>query len=276
MRVDAHQHFWRYDAADPAFDWITPGMRAIKRSYAPADLEPELAAHGLDGSVLVQVAQTPEENHFLLGLAEANSKVLGVVGWVDLCAENVGESLDRLVQNPKFKGARRIVQAEPAEIMLDPAFQRGIAALGPRGLGYDILVYAVQLPEALELVRRFPEQRFVIDHIAKPAIKAGQLEPWATHMRELGRRPNVWCKVSGMVTEADLEAWKPDHLKPYLDVVFEAFSASRLMFGSDWPVCLLAGSYADVYRVVDDYTASLGEDARVQLFGGSAAEFYRL
>jgi L-fuconolactonase len=276
MRVDAHQHFWRYDASDASFDWITVEMDAIRRSFTPADLEPELALHGFDGAVLVQVAEAPEENRFLLELARAHSTVLGVVGWVDLCAEDVGEKLDELVLEPKFKGVRRIVQAEPAEIMLDPAFQRGIAALGPRGLGYDILIYWPQLPEAIELVRRFPEQRFVVDHVAKPPIEKAETEPWATNMRELSRQPNVWCKLSGLVTEADVRAWKPDHLKPYLDVVFEAFSPSRLMFGSDWPVCLLAGSYADVYRVVDDYTAGLGEGERSQLFGGTAAEFYRL
>jgi L-fuconolactonase len=276
MRIDAHQHFWNYAASDPAFAWINHEMAAIRRSFSPDELAPELVAHGLDASVLVQVAQTLEENRYLLDIAKQHEFVKGVVGWVDLCAEDVGATLDALVLEPKFKGVRRIVEVEPAAIMLDPAFQRGIAALGPRQLSYDILVYAHQLPEAIELARCFPEQCFVVDHVAKPPIKKGEVEPWARHMRDIGREPNVWCKVSGMVTEADRAAWQPDQLRPYLDVVFEAFSPSRLMFGSDWPVCLLAASYADVYRVVDDYTAGFSEADRSRLFGDTAAEFYRI
>jgi L-fuconolactonase len=213
----------------------------------------------------------------LLELAEHHSIIKGVVGWVDLRAADVERDLERFAAHPKFSGVRHVVQDEPdVNFMLGAEFQRGIGKLRAFQLTYDILIYPKQLPAAIELARRFPEQPFVLDHIAKPHIKDGTLSPWREQIRELARSPNVLCKVSGMVTEADHAAWKPADFTPYLDVVFEAFGEDRLMYGSDWPVCLRAGSYAQTFALVDDYTRQLTTSARERFFGANAATFYRL
>ena len=272
MRLDAHQHFWSYDAAQ--YPWIPPGS-PLHRSWLPDDLAALQQPLGFDGSIAVQARQVVEESDWLLGLADKHANVKGVVGWVDLRADRVEVDLDRLAKHPKFVGVRHVVQEEPDDdFMLGREFQRGISKLAAYGLTYDILIYPKQLPAAIRLVENFPEQPFVLDHIAKPFIKAGTLEPWATQLRRLAKLPNVHCKVSGMLTEADHQAWHAEQFRPYLDTVFEAFGPARLMYGSDWPVCLFAGSYEQAYRLVDDYARGVTAAERAGLFGGNAAAFY--
>jgi L-fuconolactonase len=272
MRLDAHQHFWSYDVAQ--YPWIPPGS-PLHRSWLPADLAALQRPLGFDGSIAVQARQVIEESDWLLGLADQHETVKGVIGWVDLRSDRVEADLERLAQHSKFVGVRHVVQEEPdADFMLGREFQRGISKLAAYGLTYDILIYPKQLEAAIRLADNFPAQPFVLDHIAKPAIKAGTIEPWATQLRRLAQQPNVHCKVSGMLTEADHQAWSPGQFRPYLDVVFEAFGPSRLMYGSDWPVCLFAGSYEQAYRLVDDYTRGLTDHERAGLFGGNAAAFY--
>lgn len=268
MKIDAHQHFWRYDPAQ--YPWIPEGS-PLHRDWLPADLAALQQPLGLDGSVAVQARQNIAESDWLLGLADADARVKAVVGWVDLRSENVGVDLERLARHPKFSGVRHVVQDEPDDMfMLRPDFLRGIAQLQPLGLTYDILIFPKQLPAAIDLVARFTDQPFVLDHIAKPHIKAGALSPWREQIRQLAAAPNVMCKVSGMVTEADHRAWKADDIRPYLDVIFEAFGTSRLMWGSDWPVCLFAARYEQCLRLVEDYAA--GNHAAI--FAGNCARFY--
>lgn len=270
--MDSHQHFWRYDTAQ--YPWIAPGS-VLQRDWLPHDLAPLLATAGLDGCIAVQARQTVEESRWLLQLADDSPIIRGVVGWVDLRSEHVEEQLAELSPHPKFVGVRHVVQDEPdLNFMLGEQFLRGIALLPRYGLTYDILIFPTQLPAAIELVRRFPEQPFVLDHLAKPFIRNGTLSPWREQIRELAQAPNVWCKVSGMVTEAWHGAWKPDDFTPYLDVVFEAFGPRRILYGSDWPVCLLAGSYAQVFGLVADYIAQLSADERSAVLGETACGFY--
>jgi len=272
MKLDSHQHFWSYDAAQ--YPWIPPGS-PLHRNWLPPDLAPLLATAGLDGCIAVQARQTLEESHWLLELAEHHAIIKGVVGWVDLRSPDVDRDLEALARHPKFAGVRHVVQDEPdVNFMLGAEFLRGIGKLRAHRLTYDILIFPQQLPAAIELARRFPEQPFVIDHIAKPHIKDGTLEPWRTQIRELAKAPNVLCKVSGLVTEADHALWKPADFMPYLDIVFEAFGEDRLMYGSDWPVCLFAASYARMFMLIDDYTRTLSATARGKFFGSNAARFY--
>lgn len=275
MRIDAHQHFWKYDAS--AYEWIDNNMAVLKRDFLPGDLQPLLATSGFDGSIAVQACQTIEETQWLLSLAEKSSVIRGVVGWVDLCSRDVEKQLDGLSNHPRLVGVRHVVQAEPDdEFMLRSDFQRGIARLDEYGLTYDLLLYPRHLPVAVKLVQRFPQQRFVLDHIAKPGIADGLVEPWASDVRELAKYENVYCKVSGMVTEARWKQWKPENFRAYLDVVFEAFGPQRLMIGSDWPVCTLSASYAETVAIVKDYIRQLGADQQEQILGGNCASFYGL
>lgn len=274
MTIDSHQHFWRYTASE--YPWMKPEW-SIRRDFLPPDLAREMAKVGIEGCVAVQAQQTVAEAHWLLSLADAHPFIRGVVGWVDLQSERVEEQLTELAGHPRFVGVRHVVQDEPEDgFMLRPAFQRGIGKLRQFNLAYDILVFPKQLPAAIQLAANFPEQRFVLDHIAKPFIRDGTLSPWREQIRELAKAPNVWCKVSGMVTEADWIAWQPADFRPYLDIVFAAFGEERLMFGTDWPVCTLAGSYAQVHELANDYTRSLTAEARSKFFGGNATAFYRL
>ena len=252
-------------------------LASLRRDYLPEHLAPLLAHAGLAGCVAVQAQQTVAEARWLLTLADAHPIIKGVVGWVDLQSERVEEQLAELAQHPRFVGVRHVVQDEPEDdFMLRPAFQRGIGKLRQFNLAYDLLVFPKQLPAAIQLAANFPEQRFVLDHIAKPFIRDGTLSPWREQVRELAKAPNVWCKVSGMVTEAKWDGWRAEDLRPYLDVVFAAFGAERLMFGTDWPVCTLAGSYAQVHTLADDYTRTLTAEARAKFFGGNATAFYQL
>lgn len=275
MRIDGHQHFWHYSAAK--YPWIGPGLERLARDYVPEDLAPLLAAEGIDGSVAVQARQSLEESHWLLALAEAHPFVKGVVGWVDLQSDRVGDDLHALAGNPKFVGVRHVVQDEPdPRFVLGTAFGRGLRQLHQHGLTYDLLVYPNQLPAAIELVGLLPEQPFVVDHLAKPRIAAGEIESWERDIRAIARHDNVCCKVSGMVTEAVRKGWTRDDFTPYLDVVLDAFGPARLMMGSDWPVCLLAGEYADVAAIPREYFARLSGDEQALIHGGTAARFYGL
>jgi L-fuconolactonase len=274
MRVDSHQHFWKYDPV--AYAWIDESMSALKEDFLPERLAPLLQRSGFHGSIAVQASTTVAETRYYLELARANPLIRGVVGWVDLCAPDVGAILADLAHDPKLVGIRHVVQGEPDGFMGRADFQRGIGVLASFGLSYDILVYARQLPGAIELARAFPEQRFVLDHLGKPSIRAGAIEPWRTHLRQLAALPNVSCKLSGMVTEADWKTWTAPQLTPYLDTALECFGSRRAMIGSDWPVCCLAGPYERVVGVVSDYIAKLSVDEQDAILGGTAATFYRL
>lgn len=275
MTIDAHQHFWKFDPLRDA--WIDDSMRILQRDFLPAELKSVLAENGVDGCVAVQAGQSEDETLFLLGLAAQYDFIKGVVGWVDLRAENIGERLAYFERFPKLKGFRHIVQAEAdVNFMLRPTFKRGIAQLEKFGFTYDILIFPHQMGAALELVKSFPSQKFVIDHLAKPYIKDGFFEGWAVQMRELARCENVWCKVSGLVTEADWNHWQYEHFVPYLDLVFETFGARRLMFGSDWPVCLLGGSYRQAKGILDRYLEPFSSQERNMVLGGSALNFYNI
>ena len=275
MRIDAHQHFWKYDPLE--YDWIDDRMAALRRDFLPADLKAQLEHGGFDGSVAVQARQSLDETRRLLELAEKSPFILGVVGWVDLRSPDLRAQLERFAANPKFVGVRHVIQSEPDDrFLLRPDFLRGVGMLAEFGLTYDILIYPRQLPAAIEFVRKFPNQPFVLDHLAKPPIATGMLEPWASGIRELAKSENVWCKVSGMVTEAEWSDRLPQTYRPYLDVVFEAFGTKRLMFGSDWPVCTVAASYGAVCTIVAKYLDQFSSEEKDAVFGGNAARFWPL
>lgn len=272
MRLDSHQHFWKFNPAE--YGWMQPDW-PIRCDFLPSDLQPLLNQHRLDGSIAVQARQTIEESGWLLSLADQSPLIKGVVGWVDLRSDRVEEQLAELAPHPRFVGVRHVVQDEPDDrFMLRPDFIRGISKLKQFDLTYDLLVFPQQLPAAIELVRQFPEQAFVLDHIAKPRIRDGTLSPWREHIRELAQAPNVCCKVSGLVTEADWVSWKAEDFRPFLDIIFESFGEARLMFGSDWPVCLLAGSYERVFELVEEYVQQLNAEGRAKFLGENAARFY--
>lgn len=274
-RIDAHQHFWQFDAERDA--WITPDMAVIRRDFLPADLQPILQAHGLEGCVAVQASQSETETDWLLSLAADHDFIRGVVGWIDLRAENVAERLAHYAQFDKLKGFRHVLQGEADRaLMLRPEFRRGLAALCQHGFTYDLLVLPDQLGYAAELAQAFPTQPFVLDHLAKPLIKAGELEPWRRDIQALAVHENVLCKVSGMVTEADWQLWQPADFRTYLDVVFEAFGTGRVLFGSDWPVCNVAGGYGHMHALVADYVARLSATEQAGFWGDNATRFYRL
>ena len=275
MRVDAHQHFWRYNAVRDA--WITDDMSVLKRDFLPEEFAREREANGIDASVAVQADQSEEETRFLLDLAKANSRIAGVVGWIDLRSPRVGERLEHFSDCEKLRGFRHIAQAEPDDrFLLRDDFLKGIAHLRAFSFTYDILIYPRQLPAALQLVAKFPEQRFVVDHLAKPEIKSREIETWTRYMKRIAENRNVFCKLSGMVTEADWRQWKAADFHPYLDVAFDAFGPERLMFGSDWPVCLVAASYRQVKGIVEEYLKNFSAQDRENIFGDNATRFYGL
>ncbi len=274
-RIDAHQHFWQFDPVRDA--WITDDMAAIQRDFLPADLQPILQQHRLDGCVVVQSDQSPAENAFQLANADAHDFIKGVVGWVDLQAENVAERLDYYQQFAKLKGFRHVLQGEADRaLMLKPAFQRGIGELEPRGFTYDLLILPDQLGYAAELAAAFPRQPFVVDHIAKPPIRAQEIDAWMRDIRTLAAHENVCCKVSGMVTEADWQHWEPEDFRPYLDVVFAAFGPRRVLYGSDWPVCNVAGGYARAIGILEDYLRPFSAAEQALFWGDNAVRFYGL
>jgi len=251
-------------------------MSVLRRDFLPEELQPLLGQQGIDGSVAVQADQSEDETHFLLRLADEYPFILGVVGWVDLLAPKLEERLEYFSRFERLRGVRHIAQTESDHFLARGDVVHRIGMLRDFGLSYDILVYPQQLPSVLSMVERLPHQSFVLDHLAKPLIREGRMKTWAGLMKELADHPNVWCKASGMVTEADWTGWQPGDIHPYLDVVFEAFGPDRLMFGSDWPVCLLAASYQDVWGLVDGYVGQMSTAEREKLFGGNAAAFYGL
>jgi L-fuconolactonase len=324
-RIDAHQHFWKFD---PVRDtWIGDDMYVLRRDFLPHHLSPMLKAGGMDGCIVVQVDQSPEENAFQLAYAAEHPFIKGVVGWVDLQADDIADQLALYHRNPLLKGFRHILQGEAQrDFMLRPAFLNGISQLSRYGFTYDILIYPDQLPFARDLVRRFPNQPFVLDHLGKPDIKNGRgggaeapgsgagtpgngtgspggpgngagtpgngtgspggpgngagtpgsLAVWRKEIRELAAAENVYCKVSGMVTEAAWLNWKKADFRPYLDTIVEAFGIKRLLFGSDWPVCLLSGTYAEMAAIVGEYFEVFSATERAAFFGGNAAAFYHI
>ena len=272
MRIDAHQHFWRYNADRDR--WITDQMAPLKNDFLPEQLIPELKANGLHGCIAVQTDQSEAETNFLLDLAGRYEAIHGVVGWLDLRADNVTQRLDWFSRYPKLCGFRHIAQSEPEGFLVREDFFRGIKLLGEHGFTYDILIYEMQLPAAIDLVARFPDQRFVLDHMAKPGVRENRYLPWARFIKLLAENPNVYCKISGLVTESDWKEWRPGDFKPYLDMVFESFGVERLMFGSDWPVCLLAAGYTQVVQLVADYMKDRPVADQDKIFGLNAAYFY--
>jgi L-fuconolactonase len=275
MRVDAHVHFWRYRPEDYA--WIDGRMGVLQRDFLPQDLEPQARHLGFDGAIAVQARQDPAETAWLLELAARHRFVRGVVGWVDLQAPDVRDALARAAADHRLVGVRHIAQDEPDDrFLVRPEFLRGIAALAHFDLAYDVLVYPRHLPVALELVRRFPAQRFVLDHLAKPDIRRGALAEWARDLRALAACANVMAKLSGLVTEADWQGWRAEQIRPCLDVAFECFGPDRLLIGSDWPVCTLAGDYERVMGVVTDYLARRPASECDAVLGGNAFHFWRL
>jgi L-fuconolactonase len=275
MNIDSHQHFWRYNSARHA--WIQDSMSVLKRDFLPADLALEFDSNAIDASVAVQADQSEQETLFLLDLAKGNKRIAGVVGWVDLLSPKLDERLTYFSQFAKLRGLRHVAQDEPDNhFLMRPDFTRAISRLPDFGLTYDILIYPRHLPAATELVAKFPGQRFVVDHLAKPEIKIRRIAYWASRMRIIAANPNVYCKLSGLVTETDWQQWTAKEFEAYLDVVFEAFGVDRLMFGSDWPVCLLAAGYQQVKHIVEDYVNREVPSAKEKIFGGNAIRFYGL
>ena len=275
MYLDAHQHFWYYNPEEHV--WMTEDMDVLKHDFLQDDLTPLLQGTGFDGTIVVQARQTLEETEWLLELSDRYEQIKGVVGWVDLRSPEISAQLEKYSKHPKLKGVRHVVHDEPDDhFMLLPEFQRGIAALKEFNLTYDLLLFPKHLPIALQLVEQFPEQPFVIDHISKPFIKDGLISPWKEDMITIAQHSNVFCKISGMVTEANWKQWKTDDFTPYLDTVFEAFGVDRLMIGSDWPVCTLCGNYATVLNIVRDYLQQFPVETREKILGGNCAKFYHI
>jgi L-fuconolactonase len=273
MKIDAHQHFWRYDPRRDS--WITPEMVMLQRDFLPSNLAGELHSSGIQACIAVQADQSEAETLFLLQLAEQCPEIVGVVGWVDLRSPGLHDRLEYFSRFPRLVGFRHIVQAEPDDSFLRREdFLRGVALLSEFGFTYDILIYPKHLHAAVEFVRRLPGQRLVLDHMAKPQIKSAEIREWAAQIKAMAELPNVHCKVSGLVTEAEWKKWKPEDFKPYLDVVFAAFGTQRLMFGSDWPVCLLSGTYAAVMALVENYMSDFSQAERDAVFGLNAHRFY--
>jgi L-fucono-1,5-lactonase len=277
-RIDAHQHFWTYGAEN--YSWIDPAS-VVARDFTPADLEPQLRALNIDGTVAVEARSQVDETEDLLEHARQNRFVRGVVGWLPLVDAKVGDLIDRYASDPKLRGLRHAIAAEAdPDFMLREDFNRGVALLHRAGHGaglrFDLLLVPANLSRAPAFVDRHPRQIFILDHLAKPGIEARQVEPWATQLRELARRPNVYCKVSGLVTEADRRSWTPSDLRPYLDVALEAFTPERLLFGSDWPMCLLATTYGGWLSTVHDWVSALSPHEQRRILGESAIEAYGL
>jgi L-fuconolactonase len=276
MKIDSHQHFWIYNSRD--YDWIDDRMKLLRRDYLPADLEPELKNAGYSGSVAVQARQSLEETRWLIGLSEKSDFIKGVVGWVDLCSEyDLKEQLDEFCKSDKFVGVRHVVHDEPDDnFMLHDDFLRGISLLKDYNLTYDFLLFPKHLPLAREVVSMFPQQKFVVDHISKPLIRDHLISPWKEDIIQLARNKNVWCKLSGMVTEADWMKRVPEDFGPYLNIIFDAFGTERLMTGSDWPVYKVAGDYSFVTGLVENYITGMDDETRLGILGDNCTEFYNL
>lgn len=275
MRIDSHQHFWKFDPVRDS--WITDDMAVIQKDFLPGDFQPVLKKNDFDGSIVVQSDQSEQENEFQLGNATKHDFIKGVIGWVDLQASDVKAKLAHYSSFRKMKGFRHVLQGESDRaLMLKPGFTNGIRELETFGFTYDILIYADQLKYLPEFVGAFPNQKFVIDHLAKPPIKYHDMREWKRDIENIARFENVYCKISGMVTEADWKNWKQEDFVPYIDVVIEAFGPHRIMYGSDWPVCLVAASYEQMLGIVEEYFSSFSDSEQEMFFGGNAIRFYNL
>jgi L-fuconolactonase len=274
MRIDAHQHFWRYTPEE--YGWIGAPLSALQRDFLPSDLQPLLAQHGIDACIAVQARQSLAETSWLLELAREHPWIGGVVGWVDLRAPDAAQQIASAARDPRLIGLRHAAQDEADDFLLREDFGRGLANLARHDLVYDILVYARQMPAAIELSARFPRQTFVLDHLGKPAVSKREREPWTSHLRALAAHPNVSCKLSGLVTEADWTRWRPMDLAPYLNTALEVFGVERVMFGSDWPVCTLAASYERWLELVSGWSSTLTPSEREAVLGTTAARIYGL
>ncbi len=275
IAIDSHQHFWNYSPQRQT--WMTDEMTLLKRDFLPSDLLPMLKKCSIQGCIAVQASQTEEENTFLLTLANQNDFIKGVVGWVDLQLDQVEQRLARYSKSKKMRGFRHIIHDEAdVDFMLRPDFIRGIGLLKQFDFTYDILIFPKHLPNTLRLVRKYPDQPFVIDHLAKPIIRERKIEDWKRELGAIAACENVYCKVSGMVTEAKWQDWRKEDFTPYLDAVLELFGTNRIMYGSDWPVCTLSASYEDMYEIVTNYFSKFSKIEKENVFGSNAARFYHL
>ena len=275
MKIDSHQHFWKYDPVKEA--WITPEMAVIQKDFLPQDVEPLLSQNNFDGCIAVQADQSEKETHFLLQLASENEFIKAVVGWVDFKDPNIEERLEYFSGFKKLKGFRHIFQAETnPEFMLQKDFCNGIDKLTKYNFTYDILIGSQQWPFVAEFIDKFPEQHFVIDHLAKPDFKKSDFTAFEKMVRVIAKNPNVFCKVSGLVTEAHWHNWKPEDFKTALDIVTENFAIKRLMFGSDWPVCLLSANYPEVIALMENYFSSFSVMDQNAFWGNNALSFYNV
>lgn len=272
--IDTHQHFWKYNPDD--YGWITDDMRVIRKDFLPADLSLVLKENAVDTCISVQADQTEAETDWLLQMADENDFIAGVVGWVDLRSQQIEERLKHYSKFPKLKGFRHVLQGEEPSFMLQENFLNGISKLQQFGFTYDILIFPQHLDAALQLVQQFPDQPFIIDHIAKPYIKDKKIDGWKAGIEKIARFKNVYCKLSGMVTEADWKNWTEEELHPYIDVIVNSFGTNRILFGSDWPVCLLASSYEKWLQVVNGYFAAFTSEEQENVFSKNAIRFYNL
>jgi L-fuconolactonase len=275
FRIDAHQHFWIYNQGE--YKWIDASMTNLHRDFLPPHLDRELKKNGIDFCITVQARQTLQETKWLLELAQNNSFIKGVVGWVDLKSNSVEQDLEQFAAYKKFKGVRHVLQDEDDDrYMLRPDFKKGISQLEKYGFTYDILIYPRHIKYAYTLVCEFPYQKFIVDHLAKPLIKEGKIEPWKKDIQELAKADNVFCKLSGMVTEANWDSWKQEDFVPYMEILLETFGPDRLLFGSDWPVCTVVVKYEQVLRIVTDFISSLSPAEQSHIMGQNAIDFYNL
>ncbi len=275
LKIDAHQHFWRYSASE--FGWIGEHRSQLKRDYLPEELRATISRSGVEGTIAVEARQSEEETEWLLDLADRWSFVRGVVGWLPIAADDFGERLERVAGRPKLRALRHVVQDESdEEFLLRPEFNRGIDKLLARGLAYDILVYERQLPQVVGFVDLHPYQTFILDHCGKPRVGDREMEPWRTRMQELAERINVYCKISGIVTEAQPGQWKPEDIVPYIEAVIDLFGPERVMFGSDWPVCLTETDYRGWLSLCAGYIESYSQSEQRRFWADTAREAYRL
>ena len=275
MIIDSHHHLWKYNPEE--YGWMDDSMQVLKRNYLPGDLEAEMKKSGVEGTVVVQARQTLGETEWLLDLAQKNSFIYGVVGWMDLVSPQFKDQLETYATHPKLVGLRHVIHDESDDdFMLKDDFRQGISLLQTFNLVYDLLLFPKHLGQAFSLVEEFPEQRFVLDHLAKPLIAAGTLEPWKTDLEKLASLPNVWCKISGMVTEADHQHWEINDFIPYMEVVLNSFGRERIMLGSDWPVCRLAGEYEEVLNIPLIFSRHLDAEGKERLLSKNAIECYQL
>jgi len=275
MKIDSHQHFWHYNTEE--YGWMGGNMNVIKKDFLPNDLSIELNKIGFDGSIAVQSRQKLEETNWLIQLAEKYDIIKGVVGWVDLLSPSLKDQLEKYSEHPKFIGVRHVIHDEPDnDFILRNDFLKGISLLNEFNLVYDILVFPIHLGNTIKFVSDFPDQVFVLDHIAKPYIKDKKISPWKEQLEALATFPNIYCKISGMVTENNWDSWGKEDFYPYLDAVFEAFGTDRTMIGSDWPVCRVAGAYKEIMEIVIEYISKFSLKEQNNILGLNAIKAYKI